>query len=166
MHAATETERRPPVPRVTLYVRDSDAGVWDRARALSAGSEESLSSLATEGLAIVVERRERQARLDSENADRMEQVELEGVDWHDAEKPRRLRFVGVVASEQGRYVTYITRAKKVVLEYVDPLTPNQLAIFDSFDDFKEQTADRFELDPSLLTETADALGEDYYEEIE
>jgi hypothetical protein len=47
------------MPRVTLYVKDTDIEVWNRARALSNDSDESLSSLVSEGLRLAIQQRER-----------------------------------------------------------------------------------------------------------
>lgn len=164
MHA-TPRQRVATVPRVTLYVREADAPVWDRARALTSGSEDSLSSLVTEGLTQVVERRERQLRAEKNTSDRMGPVELNGVDWYDEDKPRKLRFSGVVVSEQGRAAVYITRGKKVVVEVVDRMGSTRIVVFDSFEEFRD-TREQLDLDPSSIIETADAMGEEYYEEID
>lgn len=49
------------MPKVTLYVRDSDTAIWDRARALvTDGNEASLSTLVTDALAELVPRLERE----------------------------------------------------------------------------------------------------------
>ena len=43
------------VPKVTLYVKDSDAPIWEKARALAGAGDESLSALVTDALRQRVE---------------------------------------------------------------------------------------------------------------
>lgn len=161
MQAAQFESRGPSMPRVTLYVKDSDAGIWDRARALTSGSEDSLSSFVSDALQVAVMRRERQLRADRENADHFETIELEGVEPADLSQPKKLRFVGLLVHEDKGSTVYITRGKKIVVESGPD---GALNVFDSFEDF-EEVAKSYK-NTSVIHEVADALGEQYFEEIE
>jgi hypothetical protein len=46
------------MPKATLYVKDADAATWERAKALTGDTEESLSSVVSELLRSYVERQE------------------------------------------------------------------------------------------------------------
>jgi hypothetical protein len=52
------------VPKVTLYVKDTDALVWENARALAGAGDESLSALVTDALRERVERLEAQRKIE------------------------------------------------------------------------------------------------------
>jgi hypothetical protein len=156
------TVARELMNKITLYVKDSDRALWERAKALATG-DESLSSLVVEGLALVVERRERAAA----SADQWETIELSGVDYYDDEKPRRLRFRGVLASSPRDCAIYVTKGKQVVLEHIRPgLEPNQLQTFAAFDEFKDDDRVQSWLVSGTFEEVADALGVEYFEEID
>jgi hypothetical protein len=55
------------VPKVTLYVKDSDAPVWGKARALAGAGDESLSALVTDALRQHVERLEAHQKIEAGN---------------------------------------------------------------------------------------------------
>ena len=159
------TEQRTAVPRVTLYVRDADTPTWDRARALLEGDDEnSLSSLVTEALLALVERRERERKAETELRDSMETIELSGLDWRNRELPRRLRFTGVFVHEDGTAAFYLTQAKKIVME-VSEAGETLLHVFDDFYDFRE-AAERLQIVERAIQPVAEALGVEHFEEIE
>jgi hypothetical protein len=55
------------MPTRTLYVSDEDATVWEEARAMGEGTDDSMSSIATEGLRVWLrERRDNAADADSD----------------------------------------------------------------------------------------------------
>jgi hypothetical protein len=163
MHAA-ETSARTTVPRVTLYVKDSDAPIWERAKALTSGADDSLSSFVAEALTDLVQKRERSLQATRDLADHMETVKLNGADYFDEEKPRKLRFTGMLVTEDAGTTVYITKAKKVVMEVYRPHGADLLRVFESFEEFRDD--DRHGLDASTITMVADALGEEYFEEID
>jgi hypothetical protein len=152
----------PTMNKVTLYVKDSDRELYERAKRL-VKSGESVSSLVAEGLTIVVERRER-ARTEG---DVIEPIELEGADYFNEERTRRLRFQGILAAEGRDFAIYMTKARKIVLEVVMPDSqPNKLRVFNSFDDFKDDHDIGNWTEPGTLEEVAEAAGVEYFEEIE
>lgn len=153
------------MPRVTLYIKDSDAAIWDRARALTSGSEDSLSSLVSEALDLLVTKREQLQQRAA--GDTMEAIELEGVDRFDNEKPRKMRFVGVLAVEGSNFDIYITRGRKVILEERSPIAENRLSVWDSFNEFRDEVeSERLPLSAAELTQVAEAMGIEYVEDID
>jgi hypothetical protein len=59
------TEGTSFVPKVTLYVKDSDAAVWEKARALAGAGDESLSALVTDAVRQRVALLEGQRKIDA-----------------------------------------------------------------------------------------------------
>lgn len=168
MPSATPTVvQRASMPKVTLYVKDSDATVWDRARVLvSGGDEDSLSSLVTEALSLLVDRREREREAEKVMADRLESVELDGVDGRDPNIPRRIRFKGMLAHESRDTSFYVTKGKQIVAE-TQAGDHSAISVFENFDELKT-AVDRGGSwkDDAVLDAVAQALGEDYYEDID
>lgn len=162
MHAQPETIGRSPVPRVTLYVKDSDAPIWDRARALVSTDENSLSAFVTEALETLVVKRERQQQAGDTLDAQLESIEISGVDWFNDERPKRVRFKGALAHESGQATYYVTKGKQVVVEFAHPTGKDRIRVFESFDEFKEAS----DGDPETIQAVADAIGEDYFEEID
>ncbi len=153
------------MPRVNLYVRDSDMPTWDRARTFTKEQDgDSLSSFVAEALGRLLDERERQVAAQKETADKMKAIELRGYDWHDTDRPRKLRFTGACVAESGKTSAYLTRSEKIILES-DTSRETILAVFDSFEELESSEVGG-DLDGSFMLEIAEALGRDYAEEIE
>ena len=154
------------MPRVTLYVKDSDLPVWEAARSLAESRQESLSTLVTTALELVGGQHAH-ARAQAEPAvpDAMTVVELEGRDWFRRDQPRRLRFVGARVAHEGTVTAYVTRAQKIVLEEWQILDERYLAVFDSFDALQAHPMSEA-LDSGLLVDLAGAAGTRFVEVVD
>lgn len=154
------------MPKVTLYVRDADAPVWEKARHLAG---DSLSSIVSRALAAYVDEEETRAR--AKNAIERDAVSITLDVQPDDERPRRkVRFTGVLAhegEESHSYAdAYVTTSGKVILAIQIPsmvgLRTDRVVVYESFDDFAASA------NPHLETKAAVAeiLGEEMIEEIE
>ena len=153
--------------RVTLYVKDAAAGIWERAKKVTEEDDESLSGFVTDAVLTAVERREREREATKARGAAIEEIELKGVDYHKDEMVRRLRFRGVLVLENpgAKASFYVTAGKKVVVEHWSPIPNGQpaLELFDSYQEFLDES-ERF--DAEAINAVADAVGEEYLEEIE
>ncbi len=152
------------MPRVTLYVKDSAAQVWERAKALVGDGDESLSSLVTEALEALVSRREREVAATAKLREQMKQIDLAGFDFDDPGQPRNLRFVGVCVGKVGEAAAYVTRGHKIITESSGQ-GGNYYSVFNSFDELRVHEVGE-EMDQELMSRIADSLGARYIEEIE
>jgi hypothetical protein len=92
--ATVSTLVRGSMPKVTLYVKDADSNIWERARKL-AGDSDSLSRIVTEALAAYVPQREAIVALEKRSARKMKAVELKGI-VPGGIAPQKVRFVGAL----------------------------------------------------------------------
>lgn len=163
--AETSSSTRVAMPRVTLYVKDSDAPIWDRARALVSGSDEdSLSALVTECLAAGLEKRERALKVEKSISDQLENIELVGVNAG-TEQPRRIRFKGFLAHESEHTSVYVTKGKQIILEGTQWPT-SEITVFESFDELREAVERGGAWPAGMMEDVAEAIGEEYFEELE
>src|SRR5258708_32901745 len=65
------------MPKVTLYVKDGDAPVWDRAKALTGDTEESLSSVVSELVKSYVDGQESRRTAEERTGKGMQELEFE-----------------------------------------------------------------------------------------
>ena len=154
------------MPRVTLYVKDSDLPTWDAARAMAESRHESLSTLVTMALELIGAQHDHaRAQADPPNSDAMAVLELEGWDWFKRDQPRHLRFVGARVGHEGTVTAYLTRARKIVLEEWQILDERYLAVFDSFDALQAHPLSET-LDAGLLVDLAGAAGSRFVEVVD
>ncbi len=154
--------------RVNLYVRDADVPTWERARAYTKEQDgDSLSAFVAEAITELLDKREQQARVRKQAADSMETIELRGYDWFDEGRIRKLRFTGTqVAFEDAgdlMLAGYITRAGKIILDRVGDRS--SLVVFENFEEFATSKVAAL-CNGSFVLQIADALGQDYAEEID
>jgi hypothetical protein len=167
----TQAEGR-TMPKVTLYVKDAYADIWERARKLTDDSEESLSTLVSEALKAAVEQREAAQREAEEVRNvieelkaRMEPVEVE------VDEPRKqvVRFTGTLlaSSPDPEEEIYMTRGGKIIVFGQLADGSNSYYIFDSIEDLKEATDnDRVRLSQEMISEAFETLGKPFVVEIE
>lgn len=153
------------MPRVMLYVREADAAIWDRARALADARQESLSALVATALEHVLGPDAGAAALAAGAGDGMATIELEGWDWFRRDEPRRLRFTGARVAQAGTVTAYLTRGRRIVLEEWQILDERYLAVFESFDALHGHPIAQA-LDTGLLVDLAAAAGSRYVEVVE
>lgn len=154
------------MPRVTLYVKDSDLPVWEAARTLAESRQESLSTLVTMALELVGAQHDHARARDQPPAgDAMAVIELEGRDWFKRDQPRHLRFVGARVAHEGTVTAYLTRARKIVLEEWQILDERYLAVFDSFEALQAHPMSEA-LDSGLLVDLAGAAGARFVEVVD
>lgn len=148
------------MPKVTLYVKDADAPLWERARQLAG---DSLSSIVSRALAAYVEEQERRAAAQSALERGAATVTLEVEP--DEGPSRKVRFTGVLAYEgeesihQDAYVT--TSGKVVIAHFIDDGQIGSLTVFDSYKQF-------LSTNPSTVVgaAVAETIGEEWIEEID
>ena len=163
---------RGPMPKVTLYVKDSDGPIWDRARSLvTKGDDDSLSAFVTEALALHVERRERELRADKDLAGSMESYTIR-VEPEDA-PPRTLRFTGAHVHESvemygGTQDVYVTKARQIVVTTSMHGSVIDADMFPNLDALQEvdKLGHSDEARLELLREVAAALGREFIEDID
>lgn len=159
----TEVSR---MPKVTLYVKDADAPVWERARQLAG---DSLSSVVGRALSEYVEQEE--TRLKAKSALEREATAVE-IDVEPKERPKRkVKFRGVLAAEgdvafSGMYLdAYVTTSGKIVVAHSDRsaggLRVEEVRVFDTYKKFLAS-------DPThdLGAAVAETIGEEWVEEID
>ena len=162
--AATQLEGK-IVPKITLYVRDAYADVWDRARKLTDDSDDSLSSFVSDALKDAVERKEEEQQAESALADRMEPVELELYGRRNQDHSQTVRFTGVLLAQDEReiYSIYQTKGGKFVLHVDTPLDGSSHSVYDSLEELQE--ADE-KLDQGLLADAFEAVGRPFIIDID
>jgi hypothetical protein len=149
------------VPRVTLYVKDTDLVVWDRARDLAAERRESLSALVLIALELITGPPDAPARL----PDTMTHTEVTGWDWHQRTRRRTVHFIGTMVAAVGAITAYLTRGGRIVLVEWALLDERFVAVFESFASLQaDPLADA--LTSELLVDLAAAVGTQYVETLE
>tara|TARA_B100001146_G_C16141577_1_gene416989 strand:- start:473 stop:940 length:468 start_codon:yes stop_codon:yes gene_type:complete len=94
------------MPKITLYIRDDDTPIWERARSL-AGSDTSLSVLVRDALREHLERRNRIQR-DSSNSRKMSEHRLSIGGYVNGGVRRDVRLMGVkLAHAEAIKMTYV-----------------------------------------------------------
>jgi hypothetical protein len=149
------------VPRITLYVKDTDLPVWNRARALADARGESLSALVLTALDLVTGPPDAPAR----SPETMTQTEVTGWDWHQRTRPRTLRFIGTTVAAVGAVTAYLTRSGRIVLVEWALLDERYLAVFESFAALQADPV-ASALDSELLVDLAAAVGTAYVETLD
>ena len=158
------------MPKVTLYVREAEQDLWERAKAL-AGGEESLSSIVTEALREYVKRKEREREAQSKLQDAMSEVVLQ-VAYVTGDGPRgsyKIRFVGVKLAEGedpdtgDTFEIYMTRSGRFVLYGYhaggDFFYHN---VYNSFEELSKRSG----VPADVLADAAEAIGKEYVVDIE
>src|SRR6187200_2318353 len=107
MNGAAEVSR---MPKVTLYVKDADAPIWERARQLAG---DSLSSVVCRALSAYVAEQEEMAR--AKRHAEMNTAEVTIDVEPDGRPARKVRLVGTLAHEAVNGDAYITTSGKIVL---------------------------------------------------
>ena len=159
------------MPRVTLYVREADEELWERAKAL-AGDAESLSAMVTEALREYVTRKERAMAAREATTAAMQEIELE-VNVESGgmltARTHKVRFTGALLAESGvdyggfdYHAIYVTRGGRFVL-YTRGEDGRLYRVYDTLD--RLARANRH-LPKELLARAAEALGEEYVVEID
>lgn len=154
--------------RVTLYIREADRDVWEKAKAL-AGSDDSLSGVVVEALRDYVENEERRRNAKDECDQEMKPVELlvnvrnQHTGKFTAAK-RKVRFVGVLLYSLGPRRVYLTRGGKLVSYCEDSSGIGWCDEYETIDDLAE--AEREFLGDDALAEIAESMGEEYITEID
>ncbi|BAS29381.1 hypothetical protein [Limnochorda pilosa] len=148
--------------KVTLYVRDGDGQLWERAKAL-AGGDDSLSGLVTEALRRYVDEQERKQAARQEVKDRMREYVLEttiisgGVVTG---SKRKVRFVGALLAEGQEATTihdvFLTSGGKLV-HFIEASDGNFYDVYETLDDLAARAA----VPEDVLAEAVEALGEEY-----
>ncbi len=155
---AIEEDTRPPMPKITLYVKDADQGVWNKAREMSA---DSLSGFVT---AAVREQVDREGRRRAAHTGEMALVELEV----DNPQPHRVRFTGQLlahwAEGEREEEIYLKRGGELVYVWGDT-EASSYRVYESIDDLKEDWAGAIEegrrVAMQLLAEASEELGEEF-----
>lgn len=125
---ATEVAR---MPKVTLYVKDSDAPIWDKARQIAG---DSLSSIVSRALAAYVEQDEMRKQAESALEKQASRIEFD-VDPDDRPK-RRVGFTGVLVFEGRDDDVYVTTSGKVIRTSTFGSRVEEMLVYDDFDDFE------------------------------
>jgi len=151
------------MPKVTLYVKDADAPIWERARQLAG---DSLSSIVSLALAAYVDEQETKARAGS--ALQRDAVPMT-LDVEPEDGPRRkVRFTGVLAYEGDAHEAldvYVTTSGKIVLahnaRFASDMRTVSVTIFDTYQEFLSSDPN-----PNAGAGVAEVLGEEWIEEID
>jgi hypothetical protein len=161
--SATEVVSR--MPKVTLYVKDVDAPIWERARQLAG---DSLSSIVGRALAAYVTAEENRATAQTALERKAQSIVI---DVEPEEGPsRKVRLTGVLAAEgikTNRYMidAYVTTSGKIVLlenaQGISGLRAESVRVFEDYDEFLQA-----EPTEELGAAIAEALGEEWIEEID
>ncbi|WP_053961236.1 hypothetical protein [Sulfobacillus thermosulfidooxidans] len=140
------------MPRRTLYVREEDQVIWEKAEALS--DQESMSALVTEALRRFILAKEQAA-----GTSPYQRIELEITEINRNGMPydRKVAFTGRELVDDGPLVVYET-AKHRLLFYHEEL--QRYWIYRTI----EQAIKSDEFPPTLLAAVADALGQEWVEE--
>lgn len=172
VNPSTAAPQSRPMPKVTLYVKDSDAPTWERARALVAGGDEnSLSAFVTEALALHVDHREQELQADKDLEAQMETQTIRVEPQEDDTPGRTVRFSGAfVYRTQEFYGTtqavYITRARKIVLVQYIGTTAVAVDVYPTIADLEEIEVDPKEERLNIIRAVADALSEEFIEDLD
>jgi hypothetical protein len=162
MVSAAEVSR---MPKVTLYVKDSDAPTWDKARQIAG---DSLSSIVARALAAYVEEHEKRVKAQAAIEQQATVVVLD-VEPEDAPR-RKVKLTAVLAVEGvetllGWQDAYVTTSGKVVLALnqrtAKGLRVESVEVFEDYDEFVQANPNS-ELGPAI----AETLGRDWIEEID
>lgn len=145
------------MPKVTLYVKEADEPIWERARQLAG---DSLSSIVSRALEAYVDEQESRARAQSAVESEAAPVTL---DVEPTERPsRKVRFTGVLAHEgnAGTADAYVTTSGKVVIARFVGFRTESVEVYDTYDEFVAS-----EPDEELGAAVAETLGKEWIEEI-
>jgi hypothetical protein len=155
------------VPNKTIYIREADAEVWQRAEKLAG---DSISALITKALRRYVEQEEQKERAG------MESIEVEK--WGPEDTPYRAAFVGrwllwpdeneTRTGEPGYdagayYGVALTRREKIAvyMRHVNDGFPPKLKIYDWFDDAEEDG-----IPGDILAIAASEISDDYVQKLD
>jgi hypothetical protein len=154
------------MPKVTLYVKDADQEVWDRAKRLGDGSGESLSSFVSEALRAAVQRRDEALEVAASVAGRMEQVELQLHGPLNDHHTQTVRFTGVcVAMDDSRTIKiYMTRGGRFVLHFDHPKEGATHKVYRRLEDLRDEYKDV--MDERLIADAFGAVGRPYVIDID
>lgn len=134
------------MPKVTLYMKDADAPIWERARQLA--GENGLSAVVSRALAAYVNEHEKRATATSELERRATTITLQA--QPDGGPQRKVRFTGVRAGESDQFDAYVTTGGKVVLDDRD----GGVFVCDGYEDFTAMSPE----DNEIRAAVAESLG--------
>ena len=161
---------RPEMPKITLYVKDADQGIWDKARSLSG---DSLSGFVTTALRRHLHQEERRAAAETAFSNRIQEIELEVWGAVNEHRTYKVRFEGVCLVDHDNERIYETAKGNLVVWRSHPLDGATYEKADSIEDLHRILEERYEDKPEeyewwigLLAEASEARGEDFVIEID
>jgi hypothetical protein len=176
------------MPKKTLYVKEQDEPIWERAAKLAQGDEDSLSKLVVEALAEFVTKKEAQRQGEERTGRPMQEYKFENFGTLNRGVRQTIRFVGVLLFEKEHrdfgktssdsHQLFLTKSRKLVwikkeLDERDNQKrqdgPTRGATFKVFDEFFgefEDTEELQEIFGDRFPEIAAVKGEDSVLEIE
>jgi hypothetical protein len=162
------------MPKVTLYVKESDSPVWDKAKKLTGNTDESLSGVVSELLKSYVERHESQKSAEEKTGRSMQELEFELGGELNNNIRRTARFTGAllatghgyqVGGDQNQYALFVTSGGSLVVHATSG-RGSTVEIFRRFDDFNGAVEYREDGEYRLafgnaLPDIAKIFGEDF-----
>ena len=147
------------VPKVTLYVKDCDAPVWEKARALAGAGDESLSALVTDALRQRVERLEAQRKIEA--------GDITTITLAVGDPEKKVRFTGrlLVSRRLGGAETQIYQMKDGrIVWFQQRRNGNLYELYESLAKLADKTMSQgvvTDEDTALLEEASAAAGEEF-----
>ncbi|WP_449240889.1 hypothetical protein [Desulfoscipio gibsoniae] len=153
------------MPNKTVYIREGDQELWDKAESIAGGS---LSGLLTKLLKEYVPSREEKPL---KGDDGMERIVLEiGMG---PETRRKVAFTGKwlasdgISRYGGRHTAYYTPKGNIVVHSDYDTTGDDYHVYDDIEAMSQETnGDEPLYSPEFLVEIAAELGEEYVEELD
>lgn len=154
------------MPKITLYVKDDQLPVWDRARSLSAAAGGSLSAFVSGAIEREVARLDDELTAEAARTRLMEPVELQLRGTLNDNRLQTIHFTGAcLARDESQSIRiFTTRGGKFVLHFDHPVEGSTYKAYDTLealrDDYKDVMDDR------LINDAFAAMGKPFVIEIE
>lgn len=154
------------MPKVTLYVKDADLEVWDRAKRLTGDSSDSLSSFVSEALRAAVVRKGQALGAAASVTGRMEPLELRLHGILNDHHAQTVRFTGAcVAEDESRTIRiYMTKGGKFVLHFDHPQEGATHKVYRRLEDLRDEYKDV--MDERLIADAFAAIGRPFVIDID
>lgn len=151
--------------KLTLYVKDDQLRMWDRAKALSADAGISLSTFVAKALEKAVATRDRELADEAARTRQMDAVELHLHGALNDNRQQTIRFTGAcIATDESRSIRiFATKGGKFVLHFDHPVEGATYKAYDTLDALRDDYKDV--MDERLLSEAFAAMGAPFVIEI-
>ena len=152
------------MPKVTLYVKDADEAIWERARKIAG---ESLSAIVSQALAEYVAAQEQKA---AALETLREEATTHVLDHVPEDGPaRKVRFTGILVHEfmdsgLHTYEFYLTTSGKVI--EANDVAGLSAIVYDSYEDFTNKLPATNHQYKEAAAAIAQALGEEWIEDVD